>query len=1007
MYNIHPLLDKRKDKDSNIKYTLVVLFAIFLLSSLYSYGQLASSTTYILRTSNTGESHSPIGATSFKIESTNYAATATIGEPTASPSSQLTSINYKVDVGFTPTWNLPPKPITNLTFPEQDRYLYTSKPPFLFANAGDWDYTGFGITDKLHFEISVSIDLSFSTINYLANTRNSTLNWFTTASSDANNCLFNQIGCAAFTSSGVDSSSTDSIKHITLTDLSLNSYYWKVKAFDDFEYGEDSNKPLFHYILPIVSTTSPNNGQTINSSSAVLSWLAPPGANKYQIQTSRTCDFSDAVDFFVNSPNLSLNLTNLQDGKYCWRIRPLDILGNPSNYTSTFVFFIVTIPVLGVRLLAEFYVVPPETTILLRAYLLGPQDQIVNILNINDIDIFITGKNPPGEPGTLFDKKSFSDRIEITFRSPLSAGITSIRALENRSGNSFSDNINIVTSGKLLMLEGQFNPKNIIVKVGEEVVIANFKFWAVSENIKLNDLFLQLPPIKVSKILKQLKLVEDVNNDGKYTDGVDRIVGVVARTEFDTPQVTFAKIVELLPRNVPINYLLLGTFGLESTEGDFYIDFVPANSGNAWGLISHTPIGIDGLNFRAGPFKVQSGIKTFLCKWSFAAANFPSRKFSSPLTNVQAINFLVSAIDSPCVWNNPAVRISGTGIDNVHISSVKLIEDINGNGIYEPIIDRTLATGRFSSDDGALNFPLSISLPTQTTRYFFILLDISNSSNNATYQVYMRKSEQNVIINNSPSKFTGPDFLYGTLLTNISTPSGGFVNIINNSLGSLTKSLKPHSKNEIMSFTLYNSNLEDVHLRELTINLVLDPLKTSFITFAYLYLDTNKNGKIDAGDTLLKKELFLPDNSPLPQVKFSDFDVAILKNEYKSFVISVDLTAMHDVTINMRTLIQNSGALVIGGSPQAEVAGIPLSSEQQVLEKSTDSTEPPPQNLPQISFGGGGGCFIHPHSQKNKNNDNPDFLLALILIIPLIGIIIKRIILNDYIITAQHTKSNV
>lgn len=967
---------------------------IFLLP-FSLYGQLAVSTNYILRTSNTADAHTPVSSFSFKAEALNYGITATIGELTVSPSSQLISSNYKTDIGFTPTWNLPPKIVTTLTFPENDRYLYTSKPPFLFANAGDWDYTAFGINDKLHFEVRVSTDYSFLNLSYSAHTRKSILNWFTTSANNAGDCLFNNTGCLAFPAEGIESNSTNYIKHISLTDLPLNNYYWKVIAYDDFEGGEDSVKPIFHYILPIVSTTSPGNEQIINGTSAVLGWQAPPGAIKYQIQISRTCDFSDAIDYFVNSPNLSLTLNGLQDGKYCWRIRPFDILNNPSNYTATFVFYIVTIPVLGVRLLAEFYVIPPDTKVLLRAYLLGPEEQIVNILSPSDIDIFISGKQPPGDPGTLSDKKAFSDRIEITYRSGLSAGITSIKAVENRSGHSFTDSVNIGVFGKLLMLEGQFNPKTTYVKVGEEVVIANFKFWAVSENVKLNDLILQLPPTKVSKILKKIRLVEDVNNDGEYNENVDRLIRTVNRSEFDPPIVIFEKIVELLPRNNPINYLLLGTFRSESTEGDFYLDFVPANSGNAWGLISNAPIGIEGINFSAGPFIVNNNKKTYTCNWG-PAINISLRKFSAPLNNIQALHFLVSADNSSsCIWINPTIRISGTGIDNRDISSVKLVEDVNGNGMYEPAVDKILVSDKFLVDDGKLTLPLSITINPGTTRYFFIFIDVTISSPDATYQIHIRRSDQNLLINGLSSKFNGNDFIYGTFLINITHPSKGFVNILNNYSGVSQKSLKPNKANEIMSFTLYNSNLEDVHFRKLKIGLTLDPLKTSFITYGRLYLDISKNGMIDSEqDLLLEKKLFIPNDSLIPSIEFSNFDVLIPKNEYRSFVVALDVSVVYDVSIYLRGLITDSGALTISGSPEAEIDGVPISSQQLIVEKIKG--EIPPSIPAQISGGGGGGgCFVQPQIRQHNNINNFDFLFAIILLVPLAIVIIR--ITNDNI----------
>ncbi|MFN7182049.1 MAG: hypothetical protein ACK4NF_05165, partial [Planctomycetota bacterium] len=670
-------------RERAIQIRKVCLLSIIIVTSqlFVILTQQASSNNYILRTIQINDAASPKQSSTFKLESSSYGAIVSIGETFISSSTQPGSSSYKTDIGHIPTWNLPPRKITNLSFPDYDRYLYTSKPPLLFDNAGDWDYTAFGINDKLNFEVEIATGTSFSPLTYLANTtQNSILNWYITSSRDE--CLFNGTNCSPFPSSGLNSDFSGSIKHIVATELLLGDYYWRVRSFDDFEFSDDSSKPLFHYILPVVSTSSPANNQVINGSSVTLSWTNTLGAQRYHIQISRTCDFTDAVDYYITAPQLSFILSNLEDGRYCWRIRPFDILGNPSNFSATLTFYIVTIAVLGVRLVAEFYIIPPETEVLLRAYLLGPNDEIVPIFNLNDIDISITGREPPGDPGTLFNKRLFSDRIEITYKSPLSSGFTTIRATEHRSGNSFHDNITIGVFGRLILLEGKFNPKNIIAKTGDETLIANFKLWAISENIKLNDLYITLPSNKNATILNKLKLVEDVNNDGRFTPGIDRIVLTLTRREFDPNVVILPKIRELLPRNVAINYLLFGTFSRSTVDGDFYIDFNPANSGIAWGLNSSMIVPIEGIPFRAGPIRVKDNEKSYTCKWNTGFANFSLRKFNTPITKLQALHFVVSSTDVSCIWNNPVIRISGTGRDNLDISRVLLVEDVNSDGIY-------------------------------------------------------------------------------------------------------------------------------------------------------------------------------------------------------------------------------------------------------------------------------------------------------------------------------------
>jgi hypothetical protein len=238
----------------------------------------------------------------------------------------------------------------------------------------------------------------------------------------------------------------------------------------------------------------------------------------------------------------------------------------------------------------------------------------------------------------------------------------------------------------------------------------------------------------------------------------------------------------------------------------------------------------------------------------------------------------------------------------------------------------------------------------------------------------------------------GNDFLYGSLLTNITSPGRGFLNIISNNQNFAPKILKPNNVNQVMNFYLYNSNLEDVNFKGLELNLSADPLLTTFINYAYLYQDLNMNGRVDSGDLLLDKRLFVQDGAIVPVVKFSGFDVRIGINEYKSFIVAFELSTAYNVTITMRTIITSGGSLIITGSPEPDIDGAPVSSNQLLLEKSSQPTPPPPAPAPQtFNGGGGGGCYVKPNFSNDNNKGNMDFSFALITLLPFIYIVFKLI----------------
>lgn len=85
--------------------------------------------------------------------------------------------------------------------------------------------------------------------------------------------------------------------------------------------------------------------------------------------------------------------------------------------------------------------------------------------------------------------------------------------------------------------------------------------------------------------------------------------------------------------------------------------------------------------------------------------------------------------------NGMGLIANGTGNDTGGISFVKLFEDSNANGIYNPG-ENILADGKYGKDNGIvqLSIPNGYLIPTNTTAYFLIVYTMTNSSlNGDTY----------------------------------------------------------------------------------------------------------------------------------------------------------------------------------------------------------------------------------------------------------------------------------
>jgi hypothetical protein len=99
---------------------------------------------------------------------------------------------------------------------------------------------------------------------------------------------------------------------------------------------------------------------------------------------------------------------------------------------------------------------------------------------------------------------------------------------------------------------------------------------------------------------------------------------------------------------------------------------------------------------------------------------------------------MTSGLAEGILLNSVSLIANGTGNDAWGVSNVKLVEDSNANGIYNP--SKTLADGKYIIDNGTV--PLKITngylIPANTTAYFLIAYTMTNNSlNGDTYSFWI------------------------------------------------------------------------------------------------------------------------------------------------------------------------------------------------------------------------------------------------------------------------------
>ena len=122
----------------------------------------------------------------------------------------------------------------------------------------------------------------------------------------------------------------------TVTGLSNDTYYWRVRVTDDLGNGgaySTARGFVVDTTAAQVSALAPANGHETTATAIVLSWSAVPadsvGIDSYAVEAARNAAFTAMV--FADTVDQALTadtVTGLYNDMYYWRVRAVDGLGN-------------------------------------------------------------------------------------------------------------------------------------------------------------------------------------------------------------------------------------------------------------------------------------------------------------------------------------------------------------------------------------------------------------------------------------------------------------------------------------------------------------------------------------------------------------------------------------------------------------------------------------------------------------------------------------------------------
>jgi hypothetical protein len=237
--------------------------------------------------------------------------------------------------------------------------------------------------------------------------------------------------------------------------------------------------------------------------------------------------------------------------------------------------------------------------------------------------------------------------------------------------------------------------------------------------------------------VSQLRLYRDANGDRAWTSGVDVLLQGPVVFSGDDGNAVFSGLGRTLTAGTTETWLVVADFAGTAQGGEDFTFTIAANpSGidarlNASGL----PVNTNGLPVSGTRFTVFGATTPGTLVASVSAGRPADGEERAGATTVVLAAFTLSAGHRETVLlTSLTVASSGTGDEALHVSAVRLAEDLDGDGVFTAGTDRVMGLpAGFGVDDGSAAFaPLSESVAANASMRILVLYDFSSNAGAGT-----------------------------------------------------------------------------------------------------------------------------------------------------------------------------------------------------------------------------------------------------------------------------------
>ena len=364
------------------------------------------------------------------------------------------------------------------------------------------------------------------------------------------------------------------------------------------------------------------------------------------------------------------------------------------------------------------------------------------------------------------------------------------------------------------------------------------------------------------------------------------------------------------------NWLVVYDLGGSDTAtiGETFTSWVDMERVVAVGRTSGDYVDVTGVNVSGGTKTVsaEGTLSLYTGSHNPASASVGVGIQNQPMLHVQ----LAASNAETLLISKFKVKAYGTGDDSAYVDSVRLVADVNDNGVYDDLIDSVLSTARpLEVNDSTVTFTFSPAyvLPKGQDHEWLVTYDMNDTiPNGKTFQARIVLASYVAAVGKQSGATIVPDASYPL--------SGGLMTVSN--IGVLTASKgssSPATSTEsasalnvpVLQIHLAASNAETLRVDSLSVKLIGTVNHGTAVSYVKLYNDVNSNGQFDAAtDIQISPHQTIADSAGSVRFRITTTETDSLIPPATSVdwlvLVSLNGSATHGETFGARVMANDS-----------------------------------------------------------------------------------------------------